>query len=106
LTPPGGSAERLTQARHSTLSGGEQSVSLHLPLFAAAHVMLSSANPASPRLVAMDEAFAGIDESGRSELLGLTAQFDLDLFMTGHDLWATFATVPACAHYDLSHAAT
>ena len=105
LTPPGGTAERLTQARHSTLSGGEQSVSLHLPLFAAAHVMLSSAAAASPRLVAMDEAFAGIDEAGRSELLGLTAQFDLDLFMTGHDLWATFATVPACAHYDLSHSA-
>jgi hypothetical protein len=35
--------------------------------------------------------------------LGLTAQFDLDLFMTGYDLWATYATVPACAHHDLAH---
>lgn len=100
-----GGEERLTQARHSTLSGGEQSVSLHLPLFAAAHVLLSSARPSCPRLLALDEAFAGVDDNGRRELLGLTTQFDLDLFMTGYDLWATYDTVPACAHYDLSHSA-
>jgi hypothetical protein len=57
-------------------------------------------------LLALDEAFAGIDDTGRRELLGLTAEFDLDLFMTGYDLWATYETVPACAHYDLSHSAT
>ncbi|WP_211294233.1 SbcC/MukB-like Walker B domain-containing protein [Lentzea kentuckyensis] len=100
-----GTEERLTQARHSTLSGGERSVSLHLPLFAAAHVLLSSAAEHAPRLLALDEAFVGVDDKGRSELLQLTAQFDLDLFMTGYDLWATYATVPACAHYDLSHSA-
>ncbi|QNG18735.1 TIGR02680 family protein [Rhodococcus triatomae] len=100
-----GSEDRLTVARHSALSGGEQSVSLHLPLFAAAHVMLDSADPQAPRLLALDEAFAGVDENGRRELLGLTVQFDLDLFMTGYDLWVTHAEVPACAHYDLSHSA-
>lgn len=105
LVASDGTEERLTQARHSTLSGGEQSVSLHLPLFAAAHVLLSSATEHAPRLLALDEAFAGVDDKGRSELLQLTAQFDLDLFMTGYDLWATYATVPACAHYDLSHSA-
>ncbi|MEU5844362.1 TIGR02680 family protein [Rhodococcus sp. NPDC047139] len=98
-----GSEDRLTPARHSALSGGEQSVSLHLPLFAAAHVMLDSADPHAPRLLALDEAFAGVDDTGRSELLGLSVQFDLDLFMTGFDLWITYADVPGCAHYDLSH---
>ncbi|NLU64860.1 TIGR02680 family protein [Rhodococcus sp. HNM0563] len=98
-----GSEDRLTPARHSALSGGEQSVSLHLPLFAAAHVMLDSADPHAPRLLALDEAFAGVDDTGRSELLGLCVQFDLDLFMTGFDLWITYAGVPGCAHYDLSH---
>ncbi|WP_063125079.1 SbcC/MukB-like Walker B domain-containing protein, partial [Nocardia arizonensis] len=100
-----GSEERLTVARHSALSGGEQSVSLHLPLFAAAHVMLDSADPQAPRLLALDEAFAGVDDNGRSELLGLSVQFDLDLFMTGYDLWITYAHVPGCAHYDLAHSA-
>lgn len=50
-----GKEDRLTVARHSALSGGEQSVSLHLPLFAAAHVMLDSADPHAPRLLALDE---------------------------------------------------
>ncbi|GIH68919.1 TIGR02680 family protein [Sphaerimonospora thailandensis] len=103
LVRPGGPEERLTRARHSRLSGGEQSVSLHLPLFAAAHAMLNSARPDAPRLLALDEAFAGVDDTGRGELMSLAAQFDLDLFMTGYDLWATHAAVPAASHYDLAH---
>jgi uncharacterized protein (TIGR02680 family) len=101
-----GTEEKLTRARHSQLSGGEQSVSLHLPLFAAAHAMLNSAHPHAPRLLALDEAFAGVDDTGRSELMGLAVQFDLDLFMTGYDLWATQAAVRAAAHYDLAHSPT
>ena len=103
LHPPRGGEERLTRARHGQLSGGEQSVSLHLPLFAAAHAMLNSANPHCPRLLALDEAFAGVDDKGRTELFGLATEFDFDLIMTGYDLWATYATVPGAAHYDLSH---
>ncbi|WAX78758.1 TIGR02680 family protein [Streptomyces sp. KMM 9044] len=105
LVRPGKSEERLTRARHSRLSGGEQSVSLHLPLFAAAHAMLNSADPHAPRLLALDEAFAGVDDTGRGELMSLAAQFDLDLFMTGYDLWAAHASVSAAAHYDLAHTA-
>ncbi|MGH3821972.1 MAG: SbcC/MukB-like Walker B domain-containing protein, partial [Pseudonocardiaceae bacterium] len=104
LHPPTGGEQRLTRARHGQLSGGEQSVSLHLPLFAAAHAMLNSADPACPRLLGLDEAFAGVDDRGRMELFGLTAEFDFDLLMTGFDLWATYPTVPGAAHYDLSHA--
>lgn len=103
LVRPESAEETLTRARHSRLSGGEQSVSLHLPLFAAAHAMLNSAAPHAPRLLALDEAFAGVDETGRGELMSLAAQFDLDLFMTGYDLWATHAAVGAAAHYDLAH---
>jgi uncharacterized protein (TIGR02680 family) len=103
MVSPEGVEETLTRSRHSRLSGGEQSVSLHLPLFAAAHAMLNSALPHAPRLLALDEAFAGVDDAGRGELMGLAAQFDLDLFMTGYDLWATQAAVRAAAHYDLAH---
>jgi uncharacterized protein (TIGR02680 family) len=105
LVRPDKTEEKLTRARHSRLSGGEQSVSLHLPLFAAAHAMLNSADPHAPRLLALDEAFAGVDDTGRGELMSLAAQFDLDLFMTGYDLWAAHASVPAAAHYDLAHTA-
>jgi uncharacterized protein (TIGR02680 family) len=103
MVSPDGAEERLTRTRHSRLSGGEQSVSLHLPLFAAAHAMLNSADPHAPRLLALDEAFAGVDDTGRGELMGLAAQFDLDLFMTGYDLWVTHGAIRAAAHYDLAH---
>jgi hypothetical protein len=103
MIQPGGAVERLTRKKHSEMSGGEKSATIHMPLFAAANALYSSSKPTCPRLVALDEAFAGIDDKFKPELLGLTVRFDLDLFMTGHDLWATFPTVPAIAHYDLEH---
>ena len=53
---------RLTRAKHSVMSGGEKSAAIHLPLFAAANALYSSAGPHCPRMIALDEAFAGIDE--------------------------------------------
>ena len=72
-------------------------------MFAAANALYSSAKDHCPRLIALDEAFVGIDERYKPDLFGLAVKFDLDLFMTGHDLWVTTATVPMIAHYDLYH---
>ena len=105
LVEADGSQALLTRARHARLSGGEKAASLHLPLFAAAHAAFAAGDPACPRLLALDEAFAGIDDRGRSELLSLSVAFDLDLFMTGFDLWAVDRAVPGVAHYDLLHLA-
>lgn len=106
LVDANGQQDTLTKARHSKLSGGEKAASLHIPLFAAAHAQFSSARATCPRLVALDEAFAGIDSQGKPELMSLSVEFDLDLFMTGFDLWVTFPGVPSAAHYDLVHVPT
>ncbi|HEX4088388.1 MAG TPA: SbcC/MukB-like Walker B domain-containing protein [Trebonia sp.] len=103
LIQPGEGETRLTRARHSVMSGGEKSAAIHLPLFAAANALYSSAKEHCPRLIALDEAFVGIDERYKPDLFGLAVKFDLDLFMTGHDLWVTTDTVPMIAHYDLYH---
>ncbi|HEX3712979.1 MAG TPA: SbcC/MukB-like Walker B domain-containing protein [Trebonia sp.] len=103
LVTPGEGEARLTRARHSVMSGGEKSAAIHLPLFAAANALYGSAKDHCPRLIALDEAFVGIDERYKPDLFGLAVKFDLDLFMTGHDLWVTTATVPMIAHYDLYH---
>ena len=103
LVRPGLPEEKLTKAKHSVLSGGEKSSAIHLPLFAAANAQYSSARPTCPRMIALDEAFAGIDAKYRPDLLELTVKFDLDLFMTGHDLWVTSPCIPQIAHYDLHH---
>ncbi len=103
LRVPGESEVRLTRAKHSVMSGGEKSASIHLPLFAAANALYSSAKAHCPRMIALDEAFVGIDERYKPDLFGLAVKFDLDLFMTGHDLWVRYDTVPMIAHYDLYH---
>jgi len=103
LLSPGSPSQRLTRKKHSEMSGGEKSAAIHMPLFAAANALYSSSKPTCPRMVALDEAFAGIDDTFKPELLGLTVKFDLDLFMTGHDLWVRYPTVPLIAHYDMQH---
>jgi hypothetical protein len=103
LIKPGEPEARLTRAKHSVMSGGEKSAAIHLPLFAAANALYCSAMNQCPRMIAMDEAFVGIDERYKPDLFGLAVKFDLDLFMTGHDLWVTTATVPMIAHYDMYH---
>ena len=103
LIQPGEPETRLTRAKHSVMSGGEKSAAIHLPLFAAANALYSSAKDQCPRMIALDEAFVGIDERYKPDLFGLAVKFDLDLFMTGHDLWVTTATVPMIAHYDMYH---
>ena len=103
LVQPGQPEVRLTRAKHSAMSGGEKSAAIHLPLFAAANALYSSAKDDCPRMIALDEAFVGIDERYKPDMFGLAVKFDLDLFMTGHDLWVTTATVPVIAHYDMYH---
>ena len=103
LLSPGSPPQRLTRKKHSEMSGGEKSAAIHMPLFAAANALYSSSKPACPRMVALDEAFAGIDDMFKPELLGLTVKFDLDLFMTGHDLLVRYPTVPLITHYDMQH---
>lgn len=98
-----GATTALTRRAHSRLSGGEKAATVHLPLFAAAHAQFGAGAPHSPRLVALDEAFAGIDETGVPELLRLAHAFDLDWFLTGHDLWVTEPFLPGVMHYDLAH---
>lgn len=103
LAVPGQEEVRLTKNKHEQMSGGEKSAAIHLPLFAAANALYTSARPTCPRMVALDEAFAGIDDRYKPELMGLTVTFDLDMFMTGHDLWVHYDSVPMAAHYDMHH---
>jgi uncharacterized protein (TIGR02680 family) len=97
----GGGVQRLTRTLFRSLSGGEQAVVLHLPLFAAAAAHYDAADERAPRLIALDEAFAGIDEGMRAELMGLLVRFDLDVLLTGHELWGAYDEVPELMVYDL-----
>jgi uncharacterized protein (TIGR02680 family) len=85
----------LTKKQHEAGSGGEKAAALHLPLFAAVAAQMRSAASHAPRLVMLDEAFAGIDNTMRPQLLGLMETFDLDFMLTSHELW--------CCERELEH---
>jgi hypothetical protein len=79
-------------------SGGERVLTASVPLFAAASSYYASAgNPHAPRLVMLDEAFAGVDDDARAKCLGLLAAFDLDVVMTSEREWGCYREVPGLA---------
>ncbi|WP_327668756.1 MULTISPECIES: TIGR02680 family protein [unclassified Streptomyces] len=84
-------------------SGGERVLAVSVPLFAAAssHYQTAS-NPHAPRLVTLDEAFAGVDDDSRAKCLGLLHAFDLDVVMTSEREWACYPQVPGVAIAQLS----
>jgi uncharacterized protein (TIGR02680 family) len=84
-------------------SGGERVLAATIPLFAAASAHYASAgSPYAPRLVLLDEAFAGVDDDSRAKCLGLLATFDLDYVLTSEREWGCYPTVPGLAIAQLS----
>ncbi|WP_329433137.1 TIGR02680 family protein [Streptomyces sp. NBC_01280] len=84
-------------------SGGERVLAVSVPLFAAASShYASAASPHAPRLVTLDEAFAGVDDDSRAKCLGLLQAFDLDVVMTSEREWACYSQVPGIAIAQLS----
>jgi uncharacterized protein (TIGR02680 family) len=75
-------------------SGGEKALAVSVPLFAAASAHYNSAGPLAPRLILLDEAFAGVDDDSRAKSLGLLATFDLDVVMTSEREWGCYPQVP------------
>jgi uncharacterized protein (TIGR02680 family) len=75
-------------------SSGERALGLTVPLFAAASSHYESSDPHAPRLVLLDEAFAGIDDEARASCMGLIREFDLDFVMTSEREWGCYAEIP------------
>jgi uncharacterized protein (TIGR02680 family) len=93
---------RLTRRTHGTGSGGEKALALTIPQFAAAAAHYRSARPDAPRLVALDEAFVGIDSDMRAKCMDLLTRFELDVVMTSEREWGCYPTVPGLSIYQLS----
>ncbi|WP_306366100.1 TIGR02680 family protein [Nocardiopsis sp. CC223A] len=84
-------------------SGGERVLSASVPLFSAASSYYATAgNPHAPRLIMLDEAFAGVDDDSRAKCLGLLRAFDLDVVMTSEREWGCYPQVPGLAIAQLS----
>jgi uncharacterized protein (TIGR02680 family) len=94
--------ERWQEGQWRRLSGpassGERALGLTVPLFAAVASFYSQgAYPLAPRLILLDEAFAGIDDAARAHCMGLIREFDLDFVITSEREWACYAELPGVA---------
>ncbi|MBP6382058.1 MAG: TIGR02680 family protein [Pseudomonadales bacterium] len=79
-------------------SSGERALGLTVPLFAAVSSYYSQGGYAlAPRLVLLDEAFAGIDDAARAHCMGLIHEFDLDFVITSEREWGCYAELPGVA---------
>ncbi|MBD2848501.1 TIGR02680 family protein, partial [Paenibacillus sp. IB182496] len=84
----------LTDARFNVLSGGEKAMSMYIPLFAATYSRYADASAEAPKIISLDEAFAGVDDENIRDLFGLLTEMDFDYMMTSQVLWGCYDTVP------------
>jgi len=94
----------LTRKTYGSGSGGEKAIALTLPQVAAAAAYYRTADPLSPRLILMDEVFAGISANNRAACMELLAAFELDVVMTSESEWGCYSTVPQLAICQLTRA--
>ncbi|MGL6064467.1 MAG: SbcC/MukB-like Walker B domain-containing protein [Fusobacteriaceae bacterium] len=87
----------MTNNNFYQLSGGEKAISMYLPLLAALYVRYEYASERAPRIVAMDEAFAGVDEKNIGMLFSHLENLDLDYILNSQILWGDYETVPELA---------
>jgi uncharacterized protein (TIGR02680 family) len=87
----------LTRRSYGSGSGGEKAIALTMPQVAAAAAYYRTADPNAPRLILMDEVFAGISPNNRAACMELLAAFDLDVVMTSEHEWGCYETVPELA---------
>lgn len=79
-------------------SSGERALGLTVPLFAAIASFYGQGSFAlAPRLMLLDEAFAGIDDAARAHCMALIREFDLDFVITSEREWACYAELPGVA---------
>lgn len=91
----------LTDSRFNVLSGGEKAMAMYIPLFAATWSRYADARPDAPRMISLDEAFAGVDDENMRDMFMLLTDMGFDYMMTSQVLWGCYDTVPSLSIYEI-----
>ncbi|WP_241433018.1 TIGR02680 family protein [Listeria cornellensis] len=91
----------LSNTKFYQFSGGEKAISMYLPLFTAVYSRYQDAENMAPYIIALDEAFAGIDELNIAELFKATEELGFDYILNSQSLWGDYATVQDLNIYQL-----
>ncbi len=88
--------KELTNGAFNRLSGGEKAMAMYIPLFAAVNAQYKKAEKEDlPRMIALDEAFAGVDDKNINSMFELVKKFDFDYIMNSQALWGCYPSVPS-----------
>lgn len=93
--------KELTNSVFGTFSGGEKAMSMYVPLFSAVVAKYQGGRDDAPRLISLDEAFAGVDNKNIRDMFRLMTEFGFDFIMNSQVLWGDCDTLDALAIYQL-----
>ncbi len=93
--------KELTDRVFFTFSGGEKAMAMYVPLFSAVAAKYGGARDDAPRLISLDEAFAGVDEMNIRDMFRLMVEFEFNFIINSQILWGDYDTVPGLAIYQL-----
>ena len=93
--------KEMTDRMFFTFSGGEKAMSMYVPLFSAVVAKYKGAKDDAPRIISLDEAFAGVDEMNIKDMFRLMIHLELNFIINSQVLWGDYETVPGLAIYHL-----
>lgn len=93
--------KELTNSAFGTFSGGEKAMSMYVPLFSAVVAKYQGGRQDAPRLISLDEAFAGVDNKNIRDMFRLMTEFQFDFIINSQVLWGDCDTLDALAIYQL-----
>ncbi|HAN09323.1 MAG TPA: TIGR02680 family protein [Clostridiales bacterium] len=100
-TREGDKKKELTDNAFFTFSGGEKAMAMYVPLFSAVYARYESARSDCPRIISLDEAFAGVDENNIRDMFRLMVELDLSFIINSQVLYGDYDTVPSLAISEL-----
>ena len=93
--------KELTNNAFFQFSGGEKAMSMYIPLFSALYARYEKGRNECPRIISMDEAFAGVDENNIRDMFRLLKELKLDYILNSQILWGDYDTVDNLAICEL-----
>lgn len=93
--------KELTNNAFFKLSGGEKAMAMYIPLFASITAKLQSAKEMAPRIIALDEAFAGVDDTNIRDMFRILTKLELEYIINSQVLWGEYDTIPGLAINEL-----
>ena len=99
----GSDKKELTDKQFNKMSGGEKAIAMYIPLFSCVYAKLNGAYEYAPRIVALDEAFAGVDDGNMRDAFRILSELNLDYIMTSQSIWGDYDTVKHLAINELYH---